>query len=214
MKYARESIPIVLPLLGIAVFLAFVKEPLGALAVVLLALALLLFFRIPRRASNASAGSVLSAANGRVTQIDEIEEPEIGPGNWKRIVTFLSVFNVHVQRSPVSGEIVARKRRSGKKVAAFRVDADRINESLLTVIKTDGGELVGFRQITGLVARRIVGYGEVGDRIERGQLIGLIKFGSRVDLLLPAETYELNAQVGNRLTEGMTIVAERTDSNA
>ena len=168
--------------------------------------AMLLFFRIPARPEVADPEVVLAPANGRVTRIDLVEAPEPASGRYHRVVTFLSVFDVHVQRAPVAGEVVASRYRPGRKVAAFRVDAGEINESLLTVLRRPNGDVIGVRQIAGLLARRVVSYLDEGRHVRRGELMGIIRFGSRVDLLLPEE-YELHVRVGDHLREGATIVA-------
>ena len=129
-----------------------------------------------------------------------------------RVVTFLSVFDVHVQRSPVAGEVVVSRYTPGRKVAAFRPEAGEVNESHLTVLRDSKGNLFGVKQIAGLLARRVVAYQGVGSQVERGQLIGLIKFGSRVDLLVPS-SYRIAVQKGDRLKEGKTPVA-RPESTA
>jgi phosphatidylserine decarboxylase len=138
--------------------------------------------------------------------VDTVEAPDVGPGAYHRVVTFLSIFDVHVQKTPAAGEVIASRHATGRKVAAFRTDAGEINEQHLTVIRRPGGDLVGVRQIAGLLARRVVCYLAAGDRVERGQPLGLIKFGSRVDLLVPA-SYRLMVQRGDRVRNGATPIA-------
>lgn len=127
-------------------------------------------------------------------------------GNVQRIVTFLSVFNVHVQRAPVGGEVIESRFSPGRKVAAFRAGAGQVNENHLTVLQCQNGDLIGVRQVAGLLARRVVCSLRPGDRVRQGDLIGLIKFGSRVDLMLP-DDYEIVVGQGDRLREGETVVA-------
>ena len=121
-------------------------------------------------------------------------------------MTFLSVFNVHVQRSPVAGTVVESTFTPGRKVAAFRADAGDVNENHWTVLADDEGRRFGVRQIAGLLARRVVAYKSKDAAVERGELIGLIKFGSRVDLYLPPD-YALQVSEGQTLHEGETVVA-------
>ena len=206
MTFAREAWPFVLPFLAAAAGLAYWQQPGWALACLALAVAVLLFFRIPRRAAEAPAADVLAAADGRVLKVDVVEDPAIGPGRFHRVVTFLSVFDVHVQRAPVTGRVVHSAPRSGRKVAAFRGDADEVNASHLSVIQRPRGDRIGVRQIVGLVARRIVCDLEEGREIDRGERMGLIKFGSRVDLMVP-ESYRVMAAVGDTLRTGVTPVA-------
>jgi phosphatidylserine decarboxylase len=204
--FAKESWPFVLPPLAAAVLLAVFGYPWAAAAALALALGVLLFFRNPRRRYDGPADAVLAAADGRVLRVETVADEEVGEGTYHRVVTFLSVFDVHVQRSPVGGETVVSRRRSGRKVAAFRAQAGVVNEQHLSVFRLPDGGRVGVRQIAGLVARRVVCYLEAGQAVERGEVMGLIKFGSRVDLLVPAG-YRLLVAPGDRLRTGATAVA-------
>jgi phosphatidylserine decarboxylase len=207
MTLAKEGWPFTLPFALLAALLLAAGHRVWALAALAGGLAILAFFRIPRRRFTGAESIVLAAANGLVTGIETIEDAAIGPGRFHRIVTFLSVFDVHVQRLPASGEVVASRYAPGRKVAAFRADAGTLNEQHLTVIRRANGDLIGVRQIAGLLARRVVCYVQSGEAVTRGDFLGLIKFGSRVDLLLPA-SYRLLVQKGDRLHEGDTPVAE------
>lgn len=208
MTFAREALPFVAVPLVVAIALAAWGRPAWAVAVAVIAAAVLLFFRVPARPEHPDPDAVLAPANGVVTAVDEVIEPSLGDRPVPRIVTFLSVFDVHVQRAPVSGRVVESRFRAGRKVAAFRKDAGDVNEHHWTVLETAAGRRYGIRQIAGLLARRVVSDAEVGARFERGDRIGLIKFGSRVDLYLPAgSTIEVAA--GDRMTEGATVVARR-----
>jgi phosphatidylserine decarboxylase len=205
-KFAPEAWPFVVPVAALAALLFALRHPRWAAVALVVAILLLLFFRDPRRRFEGRAEAVLSAADGIVTRVDTVEAPDVGPGNFRRVVTFLSVFDVHVQKTPVTGEVVATRYRKGKKVAAFREDAGDVNEQHLTVIETAEGGRVGVRQIAGLLARRVVCHLEEGQEVERAQPMGLIKFGSRVDVLLP-ESYEVVVAKGDRLQNGMTVIA-------
>ena len=130
--------------------------------------------------------------------------PGLGPCH--RIATFLSVFNVHIQRSPCAGEVTGSEYRPGRKIAAFRPEVGEVNERHTTVIQTSSGDKVAVIQLAGLLARRVVGYARPGDTLTRSQLLGVIKFGSRVDLLLPLH-YDLKVAAGDRVVEGETVVA-------
>jgi phosphatidylserine decarboxylase len=166
----------------------------------------LLFFRDPARRSSAPADVLLAPADGKVLSVDLVEDPEVGQGKRRRVVTFLSVFDVHVQRSPTAGEVVSSHARRGQKLAAYRPEAGERNEQHLTVVRRADGTAVGVRQIAGLVARRVVGYLHEGNRVERGQLLGVIKFGSRVDLIVP-ENCEILVRPGDRVRNGETPMA-------
>jgi phosphatidylserine decarboxylase len=207
MKFAREGWVFVLPFWLLGGVLLLLGHPGWGAGLLVAGLAVLLFFRDPLRAYQGTSGIVVAPADGLVTRIDRLEDPEIGPGAYHRIVTFLSVFDVHVQRTPCEGEVVASRYAVGRKVAAFREDAGEVNEKHLTVLRRASGDLVGVRQIAGLLARRVVCYLKEGQRVERGQSMGLIKFGSRVDLLVPA-SYRLLVAKGDRLKNGATAVAQ------
>lgn len=210
MKFAKEGWPFALPFALLAGVLLVLGRPGWALAALVTGLAVLLFFRDPRRSYAGDPSTVLAPADGLITRIDRLEDPEVGAGTYQRVVTFLSVFDVHVQKTPVEGVVVVSRYAVGRKVAAFRENAGEVNEKHLTVIRRDDGDLVGVRQIAGLLARRVVCYLKEGDRVERGQPMGLIKFGSRVDLLVP-EGYRLLVKKGDRLKNGFTPVARREE---
>jgi phosphatidylserine decarboxylase len=206
MTFAKEAWPFVLPFVFAAAILYWVDRPGWAIAALVVGLAVLLFFRDPTRRYEGEVGVVLAAADGLITRVDTIEDPEIGPGRYHRIVTFLSVFDVHVQKAPAAGEVIASRYSAGKKVAAFREDAGDVNEKHLTVIHRQNGDTIGVRQIAGLLARRVVCYLKEGDHVHRGQPMGLIKFGSRVDLLVP-ESYTVQVKKGDRVKNGATPMA-------
>jgi phosphatidylserine decarboxylase len=206
MTFAKEGWPFVLPFVFLAAVLFFLGRPGWGVAMLVLGVLVLLFFRDPARQYEGEVGVVLAPADGLVTRVDQIEDPELGPGLYHRVVTFLSVFDIHVQRVPAAGEVVASRYAVGRKVAAFREDAGDVNEKHLSVIRRPNGDFVGVRQIAGLLARRVVCYLKEGDQVHRGQSMGLIKFGSRVDLLVPA-SYRLLVQKGDRLKNGATPVA-------
>ncbi len=209
MTFAKEAWPFVLPFVFAAAILYWVDRPWWAVAALAVALAVLLFFRDPVRRYGGDVGVVLAPADGLITRIDIVDDPEIGPGHTGRyhhVVTFLSVFDVHVQKAPAAGEVIASRYSPGKKVAAFREDAGEVNEKHLTVIRRPNGDTIGVRQIAGLLARRVVCYLKEGDHVHRGQPMGLIKFGSRVDLLVP-ESYTLQVRKGDRVKNGATPMA-------
>jgi phosphatidylserine decarboxylase len=211
MKFAREAWPFVVPFFVLALGLGLFGLLWWALVAALLGFAVLLFFRDPTRAASGDERTVLAPADGLVTQVDTVEDPAVGPGSFQRIVTFLSVFDVHVQKAPVAGEVVASLYTPGAKKAAFVADVDKVNENHLTVIRRGGGDRVGIRQIAGLLARRVVCYLEEGQTVNRAQPMGLIKFSSRVDLYVPA-SYEVLVAKGDRLRNGATAVARTSDA--
>lgn len=211
MRLAKEGWPFATPFALLAALLVAAGYRGWAVVALVAGLAVLAFFRIPQRHFSGAESIVLAAANGLVTAVDTVEDAAVAPGPLQRVVTFLSVFDVHVQRVPATGEVVVSRSAPGRKVAAFRADAGALNEQHLTVIRRPNGDLIGVRQIAGLLARRVVCQVRTGDPVTRGSLLGLIKFGSRVDLLLPP-TYRILVAKGDRLHEGATPVAEVPDT--
>ena len=168
----------------------------------LLAAFFLWFFRDPQRAIPSGQGLIVSPGDGKVTETVLIDTPD-GPRH--RISIFLSVFDVHVNRSPIAGVLTAVHYQKGKYLNAMNpASADR-NEQNVVTVRGEGVE-VTFKQIAGLLARRIVFNPSPGDRVERGQRVGLIKFGSRVDLLIPADAV-LRVRVGERVKGGASVIA-------
>ncbi len=206
MTFAREAWVFVLPVAVLAVAALLLQWPKSALALGLLAVLVLAFFRVPSRSFSGSAQTLLAPANGTVTEIRLVQEPLLGPDRTRRITTFLSVFNIHVQRAPADGRVVESKFTPGRKVAAFRPEAGEVNESHFVVVETTNGDRIGIKQIAGLLARRVVSYLETGQQVQRGDLIGVIKFGSRVDFYVP-ESYEVLVGKGDTVVEGHTPMA-------
>jgi phosphatidylserine decarboxylase len=169
---------------------------------VLLALFFLWFFRDPERTVPTGPGEIVSPADGVVTQAEWIET---SAGSRLRISVFLSVFNVHVNRAPVEGTVKAVEYREGQFLNAMNSLSAVVNEQTLVVIDTGTCE-VSYKQIAGLLARRIVCTVKVGDRVQRGQRVGMIKFGSRTDVLLPADAVP-KVDRGSRVRGGSTILA-------
>lgn len=169
---------------------------------VVLAIFFLWFFRDPERAIPSGPGEIVSPGDGLVTEADWIETTA---GSRLRLSIFLNVFDVHVNRAPVAGTVKAVEHREGSFLNAMKPESVLMNEQTLVVIDAGGYE-VSYKQIAGLLARRIVCSVKVGDRVERGQRVGLIKFGSRVDVLIPSDAV-LKVKTGTRVRGGSTIVA-------
>jgi len=208
MKFAREAWPFVAPFPLLAVALAATRRHNSAATARAAGGAVLLFFRDPERSFAGDPDTAVAPADGVVTLVDTVEDPALGPGRYHRVVTFLSAFDVHVQKTPTDGVVVASSLTPGKKLAAFKPDVDKVNESHLTVIERPDGDRLGVRQIAGLIARRVVCHLTPGQPVQRGQPLGLIKFGSRVDLMVP-ESWEVLAAKGDRLRNGETPIAHR-----
>ncbi|WP_419803776.1 phosphatidylserine decarboxylase family protein [Terriglobus sp.] len=169
---------------------------------VLLALFFLWFFRDPPRRVPANPNEVVSPADGKVTEADWIETPQ---GSRLRLSIFLNVFDVHVNRTPISGTVTQVNYKKGMFLNAMRADSNVLNEQNVVVIE-DGEYSVQVKQIAGLLARRIVCWVKPGDVLQKGQRFGLIKFGSRVDILLPPDA-NLRVRKGDRVRGGSSIIA-------
>jgi phosphatidylserine decarboxylase len=192
-----------LALFAVAAALWFTTHMPALVAVpVLLAVFFLWFFRDPSRKIPTGNGLIVSPGDGKVEEADWIETPE---GTRLRVTIFLNVFDVHVNRVPVGGTVTLVEHREGLFLNAMRPDSAVHNEQTLITIN-NGGYSVSFKQIAGLLARRIVCNLKTGDRVERGQRMGLIKFGSRVDVLMPAEV-QLKVRVGERVKGGSSVLA-------
>jgi phosphatidylserine decarboxylase len=164
----------------------------------------LYFFRDPQRIPPNNNG-FLSPADGKVVQIINVEDEEIGPA--KQISIFLSVFNVHRQRVPLSGKVISKNNNSGKFLAAFNHKASLDNEQTVVTFETENGKRYKIKQIAGLIARRILNYMEPENRVERGQRLGFIRFGSRVDIIVPPE-FQIDVSLGDMVRGNQTIIGK------
>jgi len=177
-------------------------KPVWALPALLLAFFFLWFFRDPERTIPEDAGAVVSPGDGKVTEASIVK---VNGENLARISIFLSVFDVHVNRSPITGIVREIRYQRGKFLNAMNPGSAEHNEQNIVRVEGDGQAVV-FKQIAGLLARRIVFHPKQGDRVERGQRVGLIKFGSRVDVLFHAGA-QLQVKVGDRVRGGASILA-------
>jgi phosphatidylserine decarboxylase len=178
------------------------------IAPVVLAAFFLWFFRDPQRTIPAGDGLIVSPGDGLVTETVAINTPE---GPRQRISIFLSVFDVHVNRSPIGGVLSRVHYQKGQYLNAMNPASAERNEQNVVTVRGEGFE-VTFKQIAGLLARRIVFNHVEGDRVERGQRVGLIKFGSRVDVVIPAEA-ALRVKVGERVKGGSSVLAAMTEGD-
>jgi len=185
-----------------AALLGWLTSPAWAIIPVLLACFFLWFFRDPNRVIPQDPGAIVSPADGKVTDVSTITTEN---GKQTRISIFLSVFDVHVNRSPVAGVVRDVRYQTGKFLNAMNTVSADLNEQNIVTLEGDGPGVV-FKQIAGLLARRIVFTPRVGDRLERGQRVGLIKFGSRTDLLIDGSA-RVTVKVGDRVKGGSSVVA-------
>ncbi|MBV9242557.1 MAG: phosphatidylserine decarboxylase [Acidobacteria bacterium] len=197
---AREGLPFILIPLAVAVLLAFFGWWLVAAIFVFITAFMMYFFRDPKRTVPTEPGLIISAADGRITRIDEAAD-------HKTVSVFLSPLDVHINRSPISGTIRQIAYIKGHKKPATSDEASLVNERNSLVIEGDG-LTVTCTQIAGILARRIVCWPHEGDTLERGQRFGLIKFGSRTDIKMPPDC-EVIAKIGDRVKGGETIIARR-----
>lgn len=213
MNFAREGYPFILIALALAAAgytAALMRRswPLWLLAFVLTVLVLWVayFFRDPERSGPRGDALVISPADGRVIEVVEVDEPAFIQGRAIRISVFMNVFNVHVNRYPVGGRVAYVHYNPGKFMNAAAEKASLDNEQMSIGVQGARHKVL-FRQIAGLVARRIVTYSRVGDDAEQGERMGLIRFGSRVDVFVPVGS-TVRAKVGDRPIAGTTVLAE------
>lgn len=178
---------------------SYLTRPVWGLPLFILALFCLYFFRDPERAIPSGPVAV-SPADGKVVAV-------VPSGGGIRMSIFLNVFDVHVNRSPVSGKIAGVKYQSGKFLVASRPEASTVNEMNTVTVDGDGTRVV-FKQIAGLIARRIVFWKKPGDTVAMGERVGMIKFGSRVDVELGPE-WDLTVREGERVSAGSSVIAKR-----
>ncbi len=163
------------------------------------------FFRDPERVTPADPDAVVAAADGVVADIMEIEETEVLKARQKRVGIFLSVFDVHTNRAPVDGRVTYRQHREGLCLDARSTECSDKNESMTWAFQNSRATIV-VKQLTGAIARRIVGWSKVGDELKKGERFGMIRFGSRTEVYLPLDATVL-VKVGDRVVGGATIIA-------
>jgi phosphatidylserine decarboxylase len=207
---AREGIPFVGGAVLLSLLCWLASDWIAALIYVSAAFGVLtafvvFFFRDPERTPPSVPGAILSAADGKVISIERLDEEEEyleGPGI--RVTVFLSVFNVHINRIPMAGKVDFVDRRTGRFLVAYAPEASKENQQSIIGISNGSSRLI-VKQIVGIVARRIVCYLKAGDEVTLGRRFGLIRFGSRVDLILP-EGVDLRVGVGDRVRGGETVI--------
>jgi phosphatidylserine decarboxylase len=196
----RDGYYYALALIAAALLVGWFARPAWAVIPLFLAAFFLWFFRDPERVIPGAAGAVVSPADGKVTAVSVAGNAE----KQTRISIFLNVFDVHVNRAPIAGVIRDIRYQRGKFLNAMNERSAEQNEQNVVTVEGDG--LVVFKQIAGLLARRIVFHPKVGDHVERGQRVGLMKFGSRVDVLLDPAAH-VRVKIGDRVRGGESILA-------
>jgi phosphatidylserine decarboxylase len=185
--------------------LSLLIAPWLALAFVALIAYTFAFFRDPERIAPADPEVVVAAADGVVVEIAEREETEVVRGTMRRVAIFLSVFDVHTNRAPMTGRIIYRQHHTGLCLDARHPDCSVRNEAMTWAFENPRATIV-VRQITGAIARRIVGWSQVGDNLQKGERFGMIRFGSRTEIYLPL-TATLLVRVGDRVAGGSSPIA-------
>ncbi len=212
MKFAREGYPF-MAIFAIATISAWsatlvLEQWMSVIAALLTILTFLVawFFRDPDRYPPSVQDIAVAPADGKIIDISQINEPSFFGGPCQRITIFLSIFNVHVQRAPMAGKVIHRHYKEGEYLAAWNDKASDKNEQSSLGITTQYGNIM-VRQIAGLIARRIVTYPELATFLESGERIGLIRFGSRVDLFIPIH-WKIKCAIGDNSVAGLTVLAQ------
>jgi len=216
MNFAREGlifIAIAALLTAGAFALAVTRRSWGlwlaAVVLLLLALWVAYFFRDPERTGERGSSLVVSPADGKLIMITEVDEPNFVRGRAIRLSIFMNVFNVHVNRYPVDGAVTYVQYNEGRFLNAAVEKSSLENEQMSVGIET-GKQRILVRQIAGLIARRIVTYSRKGDTAKQGERMGIIRFGSRVDVFIPTAS-RIRATLGDLTTAGVTVLAELPD---
>ncbi len=203
MRVAREGLPYIFALLVVSIGVGIFNLWWAIVPLILMGY-VIYFFRDPVRISSTDPLVILSAADGKVVGIEEIAEPNYLQKTVKRVSIFLSIFDVHINRAPVEGQIQYVKYQPGKFHNAMEGKSSIFNENNLVGIENHRSKVL-VKQIAGMIARRIVCYCSPGDTMKAGQKIGLIKFGSRVEMFLPLDTKVL-VKLGDKVKGGETII--------
>jgi phosphatidylserine decarboxylase len=201
----REGLVFIFPLLSISAFLWILGISAWAWFFSLLTVFVISFFRDPERTIPAGDKAILSPADGKIIRIESCTEERFLKGPALKVSIFMSVFNVHVNRIPLSGRIAEVAYRPGKFVSANLDKASAANEQNALLLEASGGTKLLFVQIAGLIARRIVCWVRKGDPVERGRRFGMIRFGSRMDVYLPPNV-QIQARLGQKAYGGQTIL--------
>ncbi len=202
---AIEGLPFAIPLLILSAVLWYFGVRYPACFFTLLTIFVLWFFRNPERVAPQDLSAVISPADGKIIVTEEVNEDRYLKEKTLKISVFMNVFNVHVNRVPYSGKVVDVIYNKGKFISANLDKASMDNEQNAVILDIGSGKRIMFVQIAGLIARRIVCYLKPGDTVEKGKRMGLIRFGSRVDVYLPSGS-TLNVKIGDKVVAGETVL--------
>jgi phosphatidylserine decarboxylase len=206
-RFAPEGWLFIIPVVIVTAAALLIEWYVAAIVLGLLALFLFNFFRDPHRAGSQRHVDVLSPADGTVVQIKDVSSDDVWPGLTKQVSILMSVFDVHVNRAPLTGRIVHYRYNPGKRTAVIADKSSNENEQNLVVIEDGRGACVAFKQIAGLLARRIVFDKKEGDEVVRGERVGMIKFGSRVDVFFQPAAM-IKVQMREKVKVGLSVIAE------
>ncbi len=195
----------ILAILGVLLIASwFVSTSLSILFLLLIVFTLA-FFRDPDRDVPSDQNLIVAAADGKITDIIDIDENEILKTKTQRVGIFLSIFDVHTNRAPIGGRVIYRQHRQGLCLDARRPECSEKNEAMIWAFQ-DPRVTIVVRQITGAIARRIVAWSQIGDELQKGERFGMIRFGSRTEVYLPLNA-EVLVQVGDHVLGGLTVIA-------
>jgi len=205
---AKEGFPFLIPMVLLTVILGVLGWKVWMSLGILLSLFIAYFFRNPRREIPDLQNIILSPADGRIVHIGECQEDRFLKEKTLKVSIFMSLFDVHLNRAPVSGKVLQRNYLPGRFLAANVEKSSLLNEQNAVILETEDRFKILLIQIAGFVARRIVCYAKTGDLLRKGEIFGLIRFGSRVDLYLPPEVKPI-VRVGQHVKGGESIIGYR-----
>ena len=206
---AKEGLPFLIPAAALSLLFGLLGWTILTVLGILLALFIAFFFRNPERKIPSLEKVILSPADGKVIHVGECLEDRFLKEKTLKVSIFMSVFNVHLNRSPVTGKVIRTSYNPGKFFVASAEKSSLLNEQHAFILETEDRFRVLLIQIAGLVARRIVCYAKSGDLLQKGEIFGLIRFGSRVDLYLPPEVKPI-VRVGQKVKGGESIIGYRS----
>lgn len=204
----KEGIPFLIPIILLTVILGIVGLKVWMSLGILLSLFIAYFFRNPKRKIPNLQNIILSPADGKIIHVGEVEEDRFLKEKALKVSIFMSLFDVHINRAPVSGKVLERNYLPGKFLVASVEKSSLLNEQNAVLLETEEKLKILLVQIAGFIARRIVCYAQAGDSLRKGEILGLIRFGSRVDLYLPPEVKPI-VRVGQHVKGGESIIGYR-----
>jgi phosphatidylserine decarboxylase len=204
MKVAKEAYALIIPTILIIIVFSLLKIVVVSIIVFVFLCFTIYFFRDPERKFSDEQGSIISPADGKIVTLDEVDAPDKSGKKMRRVGIFMSIFDVHINRSPFQGTINLLKYNKGKFLNALNDKSSEKNENNIIGIDI-GGETIFVKQIAGIIARRIVCRVKIDDEIQKGKRLGMIKFGSRVEAYLPIGS-NITVKLGDKVKAGESII--------